>query len=532
MKKILLIAPFNNKKIRVGQFVAPSIGIYRIASHVKQKLNVNVIIYDCNLESVKGLYELVKKQDFDIIGFSLLHHTLKNDLHLMFNIHKRSPNSLLIAGGQGAVFNIDFLLNKTPLKIIVKGFGEFSVEELITNFEKKGNLIERFEDIKGIAIKSGTDIIHTKERFPYTQDQFREISLSFDFKDVPYEKYWDFMDNIYSKKHLKLMKNEDMLRTIRIITSSHCQNKCKFCSSTNFLNSKNCAHRPLLLSPEDIIKIMKNAVESHPTITAIYFNDDNFLQDTNRISELCNYINEKQEFQNLSFFCLSRVDNVESNILLKMKKTGFKFIIYGVESFSNKLLTDMNKNINATNPAELTKQVIKKTIDTGIDPLMNIILFYPTTDIDDIIKTIDNSVELVDYGARINVYSYVEVYPGSKILEEKYLSFRYNKFKVENKEFILPDLIIPFSDKIRKLAEQSLKLRTILLDSIIKKYKWKGIIPHPVHSLLLFLAVYKILKLDTTKIDTLIDKIMIKELENNIMYSTIKLEERHKIETS
>lgn len=509
--KILLVSPFKNENLRIGQYLSPPFGLYRIASYLNKKFDINVEVFDPNILRINELYDLVKNKKFDIIGFSLLQPTLKNDIPLIHSINKTSPSSLLIAGGQGAVFNSHFLLNQVPLQIIAKGFGEFALEDIIKNFSKQGTLIQRFGEIKGLIIKDDSKIYDTEPISPYTPELFREISLAFDFSKVPYEEYWAFMEQVYTKEHLKIMKNENMLHTIRIVTSSHCPMKCKFCSSTNFLdNATGCRQRVILLEPEDILEMMKKAMLSHKNIQAFYFCDDDFLQDKERTYKFCSLVEEDRGFKGIIFYCLSRPDRVDSELLKKMHAVGFRFIIYGVDSFSNKVLDDMNKHFSSSDKKTLIKEAVTKTLESGIIPLMNLILFYPTCLIQDIIETIESSLELIDKQARLTVYTYVEVYPGADILNEK-LDYIYESFNYENKKFKLPKLILPCSKDVRNLAENSIKLRDSLLPKILAKYNWNGVVPHPLYGLVLFLAIYQLLNLDTSKIENLIDKIMLNE---------------------
>jgi len=513
MKKILLIGPYKNAELRVGQYLSPPLGIYRIKSFIEKNTDCTVDIIDIDLKGKKYFIDTLKK-GYDIIGFSLLQPTLKNDISIINKAKKLSPHSLLIAGGQGGVFNHELILNKTPIDVVVKGFGEFALLDIINNFNQ-------LQKVKGIYIKDNNSIIDTGKKEPYSYEQFREISLSFDFDKVPYEEYWEVMERFYSKQHLKIMKNEDFLYTIRLMTSSHCPKKCVFCSSTNFLDNMSCKmQQRISLNAEDIYILVKNALRSYPKCKAIYFNDDDFLFDKERIRKLCLFL---KSIHGISYFCLSRIDNVDKNLLKLMKSVGFKFIIYGVESFSNKVLKDMHKNICIKN-SKLAKEVIKKTIDAGITPLMNLILFFPTTRIRDIVETIENTLELVDYGARLTVYSYIEAYPGSTILKQDSLKITYNKFQIAKNKFRLPLFILPFSNKIKSLALESIKLREKLLDKFLKKYSWKGVVPHPLHSLALFLAVYQILDFDTHRIEHLIDKIMVEESKQVMPNETIKAE--------
>jgi len=502
MKKILLVGPYKNTELRIGQYLAPHVGIYRIKSYLEKNAECVVDIIDLDLKGKKYFINALKNNNYDIIGFSILQFTLKNDLVLIHEAKELSPESLLIAGGQGAVFNYEMLLKETPINIIVRGFGELALLKILSNSSK-------LEMIEGLYIQDeNQQIINTGVIKPYTYEQFRDISLSFQYDKVPYEQYWTFMKKIYTKKHLEIMKNEDFLYTIRIMTSSHCPHKCSFCSSTNFLDEVCGNQRRLALNAEDIYFLVRNALKAHPKCKAIYFNDDDFLFDNKRIRKLCSLL---KGIDGVSYFCLSRLDNVNEELLKTLEKANFKFIIYGVESFSKKVLNDMHKGILANDPKEFSKEVIRKTIDAGIIPLMNIILFYTTSRIQDIIETIEASIDLVNYGARLAVYTYVEVYPGSAMLKKGSFDFVHENINVKEKHFVLPSILLPHLDEVKDLAAKSIKLRDKLMEDILNKYDWEGVVPHPLYGLVLFLAVYKIIGRSTSRIENSINHLMINE---------------------
>lgn len=505
--KILLAGPYNPPGLRIGQYLAPPLGIYRISSYVEKFTNSICRVYDPNVSGIARLKEIVKTNDFEFIGFSVLHPTLENDLKLIFELHELSPNSIFLAGGQGAVFNSKLLLLHTPVQIIVRGFGEFSVAKMLKQFNKKKSLKEQFIDIPGLIIKTEDgDIISTPVQTLYALEDFQLISLSLNFKKIPYDKYWDYMRQVYNTKDLVMMKNKGLLHTIRLITTSHCPVGCIFCSSTNFLDEMRAKKHPaLLLSPKDVIILLKKALRSHPNVTSFFFNDDNFLLDINRVYQICDRIQADSNFDDLSFLCLGRVDSVNSTILKKMRDANFKLIIYGVESFSNPILYHIRKKINSKNPAEKAKRTIIQTLGAEITPLMNLILFYPTARVKHIVDTIDTAVELIRKGARAAVYTYVEAYPGSDIINQKF-DIKYKLFKVPNCdfEFKIASFILPQNRDMRDLASNFIHQKPKMLEKIKRRYNWPKRLPQPIDSLATFYTIYNLLGLSTSKIENTI----------------------------
>lgn len=509
--KILLISPYKNEPLRVGQYLAPPIGIYRIKSYLKKKIACDVDVYDPNLDSIEGLENLVAKKRYDIIGFSVLHPTLKNDMLLMDKLRLLSPGPLFVAGGQGAAFNHALLLKKPHIDLIIRGFGELPMLEISKRLSSKGSLIERFGDIPGLIFLYDKKLFFTKSPLKCSNDDFKEISMSFDFKDVLFEKYWEYMEQVYQEKDLFMMKNDGMLRTIRLMTSSHCPKGCSICSSTNFLNFEGKPVSPLMLDYEEILILIEKALEFHPQTTSIYFCDDDFIQDKKRVIGLCNKIQFSEKLKKINFSCLTRVDRLDDELLLSLKSANFKFIILGVESFSSKIIHDMNKSYKEQDYRKIAKQNISKMLDIGICPLMNLILFYPTSSIEDIKQTIEHSINLVEIGARLTVYSYVEAYSGSKIVDEMKGNVKYVPENINGETYEFPLIIEPEQKEVRVLAAKALELRKELLEFYKNKYRYGETVPHPLFGLSLFISVYKILGIDSTRIENLVDKILCQE---------------------
>jgi radical SAM superfamily enzyme YgiQ (UPF0313 family) len=499
--KLLLVSPYKKGTIRIGQYLSPSIGVYRIASFLRKKRICQADVVDPDIDGEEYVLEKVK-DGYDIIGMSMLYPTLKNDLALAEKIHKISAHSLIIAGGQGAVFSSEFILHHFPVDIVAKGLGEYAMEKIVNAYPER-----RFSSIPSLAIKTPRGIVHTRNSETYSYEDYRQACLSFDFDMVPYEIYWRIMESHYTKEHLSMMKNENMVRTIRINTASHCNRGCTFCSSTNYFKEGVCRQDVIFLSAEDIMVLMRDALAAHPGTTSFFFTDDNFLQDRARIVRLCSLLESENLFSSLTLFCLARTDSVDEKLLLTMRSAGFKFIIYGVESFSNRTLCHMNKMIAGADQRSHQIKMIKKTLECGITPLFNIILFFPTADVDDILKTIDGSLEMVKAGARLTVYSYVEVYPGSSILRDTCHEYIYSDFCTTNHELRIQKFILPRDAKVRKLAEDALKLRDKVILNLNRTYNW-SVIPHPLYGLTLFWAIYHILDLDCSRIDSAVSQII------------------------
>jgi len=518
--KILLIGPYKADAPRIGQFLAPPMGLYRIASYL-DIFGIEVDVCDTDLLGEEKLEKMVKSNKYDIIGFSLLHPTVKNDIRLMHRLHEISPHSLLVAGGQGGAFNQKQLFEKTPVSVVARGFGEFSMLDMSVTFDRDRFVPGSFKGIPGLYLKGeNNEPIETLFPGRYTMDDFRVISFVYDFSRVPYREYWRYMRGFYTDEQLLMMKNDKSLYTIRMITSSHCPVGCLFCSATNFLDDAiGGRQRPLILSAKDINILMQRALRAYPETEAFYFNDDDFIINKNRIFELADLVEQKFGDRGLYFLTLARVDDVNPQILKRMKETGFGLIIYGVESFSDRLLQDMHKKVrvkNGESPGKIARQAVEWTLEAGIVPLINLLIFYPTTRVDDLRITIDATVELMQKGAMVAVNTYVIPFAGSKIAAMEGYEHKMEEFIIEGSgsSFSTGVAVLPENKDMKDLAEASLRLKPLILREIREKYAFQEApLPLPIDTLALFAAIYRNLGLATIEIDRTIDDIMLSKIK-------------------
>lgn len=490
-KDVLLIGPYNPAGIRTGQYLSPPFGIHRIASYLEKEGVARVDVADPTLDYDETI-RMVRGKRYDIIGHSILHPTLEANLRLAWEAHKISPDSLQIAGGQGAAFNAKDIVSKTPVKTVGRGFGEFLLKQMIEG--------KPLDEIKGLYLMSGDRMTSTGIMERITPDEFRDISLNMNFSRIPYSRYWAFMEQQYNREHIQAMKADGLLRTVRLTLSNFCPMGCTHCSSTNFLENQ----KLLFLNHDEIIHVMKQAIKAHPETETFYFCDDNFfLLRKEGILKLCELTKGLGKRYNLML--LGRVDEVDEETLVAMGKAGFRNHFYGIETFSNRLAQeDIRKVRSGTQDYKgLAKKMLHATLDAGITAQVSLMLFLPSSKQEDLEITIENTLDLIEAGARVTVFPHVEAYPGAEIMHTHELTFK--EFDIEGEHFRVPHLVLPDDKDIRILAERSLKLK----DELNKGKKWarfNGRIPQLVDSLHLFHAIYELSGKPTKRIDDLLNK--------------------------
>ena len=502
MPKVLIIGSYFGYEMRGGLFTAPQLGIHRIASFLSF-FGIHIDVCDPRLCSGDDIKKIVKSNNYDFVGFNVLYPPF-DSLKLIHEVYKVSPQSLFLVGGQGASFNYKTIFDNAPVDVIVSAYGEFPMLDMIVDYNKNLNN-EQFTNIPGLFIKLSFDnLINTKQIKQITYNDLRVVSLSLDFSKIPYNKYWNEVAQVYSSRHLKVMKANDSKRTIRLYTETHCPMKCDFCSSTNFLDvAIGGVQKVRFLDANDIVLLITRALKEHPTTQAFYFNDDEFLLNKKRIFDLCDILKSNTQFKGLKFICMARVDNINEEILLNLKEAGFIIISFGIESFSSRVLNDMDKKLHSAHTkdmGQIAKEAVELTLKAGITPRINFILFYPTITEEDLKITIDCATELIVKGAPPTYYTFVELFPGARIMEKNYKDgwLYENQLLPDGSTIEIPTKVLPLDLRIRKICQTALDIHDEEVLKIKYKYNWSldGRTPTSIDTLILFKSLYELLSLN------------------------------------
>jgi radical SAM superfamily enzyme YgiQ (UPF0313 family) len=498
---VLLIGPYEGKSGKKIRFLAPPLGIHRIASHLRRH-GVLVDVFDPNIEHEKKLSRMLLKRFYHIIGFSMLHSTLENDLSLVYVCNKCSPRSVLVAGGMEATFQPTLVLKLSPVKAVVLGEGERPMLNICREYKEGSNPDSWLKSVDGLIIKQDNNFVLTSYNEPLGHTEFEEVTMFMDFDKVPYQKYWAFTERLYEKP------SAQEIRAIRIFTTNYCPYKCAFCSSTHFHDESAGTRgtkrsKIVYLAPQKTLALIKRAIKAHPTTETIIFSDDNFTLHRRRVIDICAAIMKSKKSnelpKSLSFICESRVKDVNPDLLEYMTGAGFRLVGYGVESFSDRVLEKFNKGTDF----QSNWNAIEWTLNAGITPFLNIILFAPYCNKDDLFVTVDESVKAAERGCEIGIEPYVMPLPGSDIAKEN-LEIDCRQVKIPKTEvsFLKAERILPMDEEVRKIALDFEKKIPRIERYFARKYGLKHL-PSRVRSLIYFYTIYSITRGSRKQMDTI-----------------------------
>ncbi len=194
-------------------------------------------------------------------------------------------------------------------------------EEIILEFAEYilGNC--PLDKIDGLAYIIKGKVIYNKPRKPIK-----------DLDSIPFPAYHHF-----PVEHYAGTNNPNFNRLFwKIFTSRGCPFKCIYCVSRKVFDN-----RWRMRSVKNIFDEISLLVKRYG-VTHIAIQDDEPLINKKNILELCDLLIESKLDVKIS--CRGRIDDVKTEVLIKMKQAGFYFLAFGTESGDDDTLEKINKH--------------------------------------------------------------------------------------------------------------------------------------------------------------------------------------------
>jgi radical SAM superfamily enzyme YgiQ (UPF0313 family) len=188
-----------------------------------------------------------------------------------------------------------------------------------------------------------------------------------------------------------------------IITSRGCPGSCTFCSSPAFWQ-----RRVRYRSPEGIVREMRLLNKKYG-LRYFSIRDDNFTMNKKRVLAFCRQLPESGLY--VMWNCQARVDTVDEQMLINMKRAGLEHIQYGVESGSARILKRYDKHITL----EEIRRAAAATRRVGVYLSIYLMAGMERETRDDIQRTKALIAEILPNDG---IVSPVALYPGTLLYEQ------------------------------------------------------------------------------------------------------------------
>jgi len=299
---------------------------------------------DCTFLTEAEATEQVRLSKPRIIGVYSMFSMKKPALRLAKLL--KAHCELLVTGGPLPTLRPEDFLN--DFDVVCVGEGETTALELVEALKGRRSL----STVKGIVYQNRNSNGHSVVR-----TQPREFVQDLDALPFPAR---DHIDNEAYKKHYR---ERFGYTTTSIITSRGCPFQCDFCSRAVF------GHEFRTRSAVNVVDEMESVKALG--YERVWFSDDCFTLDKKRLFGICNEIVRRG--LGLEWECLSRVDTIDQDTALIMKKAGCVRVFFGLESGNDTVLRLMNKQASA----QEARNAVLTTKAAGIQVGAFFIVGYP-----------------------------------------------------------------------------------------------------------------------------------------------------------
>ena len=326
-----------------------------------------------------NLKQLISEMDSPkVIGLTTLTATCGRVYEIAEKIKEIDPESTIVLGGVHASVLPEECLSRKCVDIVVRGEGEETFAEIVENIFNERD----FRHIKGISYRRDSKFVHNQAR-PMIKDLDSLPPFPYHLFEANMNKYPGFFS---------------------VQTSRGCPYGCTFCSQRNISGRE---YR--YVSTERAIYDIEVLVERFGA-NVIRIMDDNIGVNKKRLIQLLDAIIEKGINKNVSFEAPMRGDNLDEEILDKLKEANFSLLTFGLETASESLM----KLINKGETVEDVVRAIKMTAEKGIATGTTLIFGLPTETNKDRWAAIKLVSSLPLSSVRFNILT---PYPGTPIYE-------------------------------------------------------------------------------------------------------------------
>jgi len=319
----------------------PPLGMLYIAGIlVREGIEVSILDQAIKNVSIDQSIRWVKKENPDIVGFSVCGSSAREAFKVTSIVKKEMPDTKIVLGNYHATFNAERILKKYPsVDVIVRGEGEYTCLDLVKCLEKKHPL----KEVEGITFRNNREIVSTPDR-----PLIKNINeLPFPDRSLMNAEYTSLIHGVRAATK----------RFTTVVSSRGCPFQCAFCGCRKFARG---VWRPR--SVENIMKELEYLKSEG--YEQFLFVDDNFTLNTKRVVKLCHSM--RKENLNMEWFCDSRVDNVSYDMFREMVKAGCKILYFGIESANQRILDYYKKG---TTP-EQSRSAVNKARKASMDVIV------------------------------------------------------------------------------------------------------------------------------------------------------------------
>lgn len=324
------------------------------------------------------LRQIIKDENPDIIGVSVLTPAYNSVLKVISIVKQMRPDCTILVGGPHiTITGQEMMMRNNNIDFAFSGEAEESILSFAKAYEDQGH----FHNIKGLIFRNAHSIINNG---PSARIE------DLDSLPIPDRKLMVFSGR-YSNARLAGM-----------ISSRGCPYSCQFCASVPMWGRK-----VLCRSAQNLLEEIDYLVKDY-SITSFYFWDDTFAMNKNLVREFCEGIVRKYGKHRFRWALLTHIKTLDENVLSMLRNAGCHQLKVGVESGSDRILESIEKGIRTEDVRKAFRLIRKKCF------LIHTFFMagFPYETQEDLRKTIDFIKEIKPDSSNLCTFT---PYPGTKL---------------------------------------------------------------------------------------------------------------------
>lgn len=327
------------------------VGLLALAAMLRTELDINPVLFDTNRNIAngaiplnalfyRGAAERICEHEPDMLGFMTECDSYHHVLQIMEQVKRLRPECRCVLGGPHASAVARPTMERHAyIDAVVVGEGEHTLPDLVRAFANGDR-----QAPAGVLRRGGiTGVL---------DGGARPLASSLDELPIPaYDLY-----------------RGDPREEIFIEAGRGCPFQCTFCSTAPFWQRRHRVKSPARLLSE--ITLVQRLFQSE----RVHFTHDLLTTDKHWVANLCQALIGAGT--PVKWTCSARTDTVDRDLLGLMAAAGCSAIYFGIESGSERVLRDIQKEV----PIEHSLDVLRVCRDLGIRPNAGFIVGLPTED--------------------------------------------------------------------------------------------------------------------------------------------------------
>jgi len=336
----------------------------------------DVVCLNMEYDSPARLTEVLRQFRPQVVGLSATTRGISPAHDLAGEIKERLPGVIIVLGGFGVTVDTDFVMSLDHFDLGVLGEGETTVVELLRALETKDDLSQ----VPGLAWQENGRVVRTARR---------RLIVSLD--SLPYPAFEHFDVHGYGK-------------SLPIYTTRGCPHRCIYCSIRN-VGARGFRAR----SPQRVVDEMEYLVRRFG-IREFSIVDDNFAFDPKRALAICDEILARK--LDIVWLCGQglRADNVDYELMVKMKESGCRVVAMGVETVNPETMKVLKRGLTL----ERIEEAIVAAQRAGLIVKTFNLIGGPG-------ETFQDAMNLIEFNKRLKVdipgYGVYQVFPGTELVD-------------------------------------------------------------------------------------------------------------------